>query len=385
MRPLEILEQLNSYSTIRGIHNFLSKLDASNEFWCLTHYALQPFDEWKVPFAVSNPDQFGNGCPPNVIVKIIQGMETGNLKPEEFLIAIQQFARTCSQEEWEQWYRPALEREIQLPFGIDTFNETCPKKWKVKRWWEVSPFLDISKSDSFPKEFYIEPLMDIKNRAVWFCTPSGVRSFLYQTGTEFESPYIDQFKELAHDMNGGIILDGYLDDNLISLRDFLTFDEFFSSQRKSLALNHRYDVLSMIGEVMLDLQIDSVEVVEMLEGSVDDKDTTRKNINMLLEQGFNGVIIRDINGGFTEPSLVVNPEKESVLTCTNVSEEYITGRGMMNRKSFTANVYYGLTSDEKSQYSSKRDAYIGKKFIVVSNGRDQQGNVQFPIFKHWRT
>ena len=384
MTPLSILEKLRSLKTEKGIQNFLTKIEPENEFWLAAHHCLQPFKEWKVSFALSNPHSYGKGAPDGILAKIISGMESGDLSEHEVLIALSKVSKVCTEEQWKEWYKPVFDRSLILPFGVDLFNDVCPSGNKIDRWWVASPLVPVEDSADIPSKLFIEPYYgDNARRTIWFCTPTGARMFYYRDGKEFTHDYASDLINVAKDMGGGVIFSGVLDDDNLILRDFITFDEFMH-HTTLLPIEHRLQVLEMICAVLEDRGITHINMAEIVDTTDMDIQEIRGNMNMFFEQLFPGVLLRAANSTFDDPTLVVQPKRKSVLTCVGISETELTGNGTLDKKSFETKVFYGLTSAEKEQYFKDRDSLIGSKFEILSCGLNPQGNVLFPLFKEWR-
>ena len=384
MTPLFILEKLGSLKTDRGIHNFLTKIEPDHEFWQAAHHCLQPFKEWKVSFALSNPQSYGEGAPNGVLSKIIEGMESGKLSEPEVLIALGRASGVCTKEQWTNWYKPVFDKSLILPFGIDMFNEVCPPDNKVDRWWVSSQLTPVETGIEIPKEVFIEPYYGTSaTRTIWFCSPTGARVFCYDDGKEFTHDYAKDLINIAKDMNGGVVFGGWLDGEQLILRDFITFDEYFS-KKNLVPMNHRMEVLSMICAVLEDKNINHINMTEVIDASGMDIQETRENMNMFFEQLFPGVVLRAADSNFDDPAIVIHPTKRSIMTCTSTEEDGIVGTGVINKKSFETKVFYGLTSGEKEQYFKDRDSLLESKFEILSCGLDSRGRVVFPLFKEWR-
>ena len=382
MKPYQILKELSS--------NPKALKDASDEFWhgCYHGTSESPYP---IKFSVSDPFKYGNGIPDNLFPKVINGMNDGSLNEDDFAIAMGKFSINCQETEWLEWFKPILNKTLSLPISNREFNKYAPEEYQL----DTVPQRDvISLTDArkLPKNFFFEPYYDLPIYH-WHLTPKGV--FIYdEYGERFDHPAIDSLYDVEKILNDTIILEGILDDDLWIFRDILTAIQF-SGNQPSLPLEYRLQLLVEFYRQVLEPRGEYFAIADVYKGTVgDDSNNTRTSFNLLVEQGFTQVLIRDITKEYFEGSdILVNPDRQSILTCTDITTseelgddvaEYIHGRGRIDKKSFNTPVFHGLTFDIRTEMMNKKDSFIGERFVVMSCGLASDGKLLFPIFKHWR-
>ncbi len=391
MKPYEIFKKLQSQKTEKAIIKVLSSVPDENEFWLCAHYALIPFSSWKIKLSFANPKYYGAGVPDGIFTKIITAMEDELLSPEDAVLAFSKFSQTCTKTEWKEWYLPTLERTLILPLSAETFNKVCPDKFTVYREWEQTPSKKITAINKLPSEFYIEPIHHEEN-TYWFCDGDNVRSF-YQDGREFVHAFANDLHGVNDGLGMGLVLVGYIDDEVLVLTDTFTMDDFIRCDSNTLKFKVRREILeNIVGKIQHDAH--GIDIIESYPTERGDKEGTRNEINLILQQGFDGVVFRDANQGCGYPDIVVQPSVKSVITCTGIHTgtgvydnlvEFISGRGVLNKKKIQINAFIGLTLNEREQYLKNMDSLIGDRFEILSCGfRQDSDEVLFPVFKQWR-
>lgn len=391
MKPYEILKKLRSKKTDKAILDVLNSIPDENEFWLCAHYALLPFTPWKIKLSFSNPETYGAAVPGGVFTKIISAMEGGLLSPDDAVQVLSKFSQACSKTEWKEWYLPTLEKTLVLPFGAETFNKACPEQFTVYREWEPVPQRSITAIKKLPREFYIEPIHQEEN-TYWFCDCDDVRAF-HPDGREFSHNFTNDLRGVNKDLGMGLVLVGYIDAGILVLTDAFPMDEFLRCDNTTLKFKVRREILeNIVGVLRRDVQ--EIDIIESYTVEGKDKAGTRNEINLILQQGFDGVLFRDANQGCGYPDIVVRPDVKSVITCTGIhpgTGHYsdlvgsISGRGVLQKKKIQINAFIGLTLAEREQYLKSSDSLIGERFEILSCGlRQNSDEVLFPVFKQWR-
>lgn len=393
MKPLEIVDSLAPLSKKQQEKWFASEApDQEHEFWVGVYYGATPFHKFPISFGIRDPLQFGDGVPIGVFKKILVGMESGKLSEEEVIDALTAFAHHCTEEEWQRWYRPILEKRLILPFSMSLFNRFCPKEYQVYN-FRAPPPVPVTKSKGFPKEFFMEAYPPEAQRVFIFMKKNSARTFL-DDGTEISMPVPKQLLRLS--AKEGIIIEAFREagDYLI-LRDLLLWEQLLD-YKKTGPTGTRIGVLqSLCGNLPPNLPLEVADFHHC--SSADDTANTRESFSLIIQQGYPGVIVRAIDLGYFDAgsNILVEPKKKSILTCTDIIEgdkgtkyegaaEYIVGKGKLNKKTFETPVFHGLTFSQKETSLKEKDDLIGRKFEVVSCGLGPDNKLLFPIFKKWR-
>lgn len=397
MTPLEIISKLKSLKTKKGKEKILADLDPNHEFWLGAYHGLTTFTEFKTGFAIQNPVSFGDGVPTGVFEKIVDAVETRKLTEENLVVALSKFSQTCTKEEWESWYNPILSKRLILPITITQFNKYCPEHLRVDS-FAVPDFVNVGET-STPTDFYMEPLYDSGDHRVFvFASTDDIRVFL-DDGTEIKHNLPEELSNVAK-KKIDVVFEAYMTNDLLVIRDVLLKNQFMDMKEKTGPLNIRLTVLSTINDAILEKHCPyNVCIADTYKCSLnDDEDQSiRETFNMIIQQGYSGVIVRPINHEYFQENsnIVIKPEKKSILTCTKLEKgkagskyegaiEYVRGSGTMNRKRFEASVFQGLTFTEKELLLKNEENYIGRKFEVISCGLGPNNNLLFPIFTGWK-
>lgn len=384
MKPYEIFKKLKSQKSEKAILKVLSSVPDENEFWLCAHYALLPFSSWRVKLSFSNPQTYRAGVPDGIFTKIIEGMENELLSPEDTAYAFSKFSQACSKDEWTEWYLPTLERTLILPFSAETFNKVCPERFVVEREWQPIPIRPVGATKQLPREFYIEPLQPVESN-YWFCDGDNIRSFRAD-GREFRHTISDELKGVTSDLSMGLVLVGYIEDGILVLTDVFPTDEILHCDNNSLKFKVRREILENIVGKLQQGEC-NIDVIESYPVERKDIQAVMNETNLILQQGFDGVLFRDSNQGCGYPDILVHPNVKSVVTCTGMGDkaEFISGRGVLQKKKIQVNVFLGLTSTEREQYLKDMDSLIGDRFEILSCGlRQDSDEILFPVFKQWR-
>ncbi len=389
MKPYEFIKTIQSKKTEKAIISILKTIPAESDFWTCIHYALTPFIPWGVKLSFTNPKIYGSGVPEGVFEKIISAMENESLSAEDTAFALSKFSAACGKTEWNTWYLPTLNKTLVVPFGADTFNTVCPDRFVVCREWKPVPTRLVTEVKKLPREFHIEPSHK-QNSVYLFCEKDSVRVF-HPDGSEFFHNITTKLHNIADEISGGLVLVGYLDAETLMLNDVFTKDEFIRCDKNSLKFKIRREILE---NIVGSLHQDNIAAVESYPVDRNDKMSVINEINLLMQAGYNGFVFRDANQCCGYPDIMAEMSTKSVLTCVGITPgkdnyskmtEFISGRGVLNKKKIQVKVFLGLTLAQKEQYLKDSDSLIGERFEVVSCGlRHHSEEMLFPIFNQWR-
>ena len=381
LKPFEILQQLENNPDILA--------EATEDFWHGCLHGCDTLSEYPLKFVVADPMRFGTGVPDNVFSKIIDGMISGDLSERDFAIALGKFSLYCDPTEWELWFKPILQKTLVLPIPNHVYNQYCPDRYRFTI-VTVPKMIPLQTSKKIPSDFIFEPYVDLP-RYFWFVTSDDVMIYDIH-GDPFDHPARDALYDIKDGMNEGVVFDSYLDNDIWIFRDALTLTQYTGNE-DSLPLEYRLELLLQFYRLVLEPKGDDFTIIDFYSGSLvkDHNDDTRRNFSLIIEQGYDGVLIRDRKGlYFDSPDVIVVPEKSSILTCTEITMkdgvvEYLHGRGRIGKTSFETPVFHGLTVDMRGNIGQNTDEHIGKRFKVLSCGLGADQKLLFPIFKEWRT
>lgn len=391
MSPLEILDKLHRLKTPASRKKFLRTIPKDNEFWFGATQAMS-IDDLCHPMILPNytePVTFGAGAPGGVFEKFLIGYKQGTIDVTKASYIIRKFASRCTQEEWEQWYKPILHGDRFIPISVEELKYLveAPLYLRVARkvQWEDLGFRSIEITNPSFKPATVEPFVDatrvsiyLGQRVVAF-TPDGLR---------VDHPHLKTLEGVRERTQFDLVVDAYLEsEEIIILRDVIAGADIFEGRTGSPFLQ-RFDILEGLAETMNDLGAMGVDVIERYTS----KEGIRQNTQLLLEQGYAGVVFVDVMDRFLNP-VKAHPTKKSVFTCLDITEgtdeyqgkvEFILARGTINKQRVETKVFYGLNWEQRDTYFKSKDQLIGRRFDVLSCGLAEDGRVIMPVFKQWR-
>lgn len=401
MTPLQIIQKLRDYQSLTAQKRFLSNIPVDSTFWFEAHHGLSHFTPYPYQFVVQEQKHSGQVAykdAPNVMTMILKGMIDGSLRELDFGKAVYALSVRARPDEWENWYEPVLTKRLRLPVANEVFNQYAPADLRVPG-FPVANGIPITEMQAMPQEFFMEPLITGDyERVLWFLHNGEVRSFLTD-GTEW-----DHFtNKLFHDFllvgseDASLVIEGFMEENSITLTDINDVTMFLTGGRTPMPMDSRYEALEGIREIMERNDVPNIWCTEHHRCLLDTPQTTREAFNTIIQQGYEGAVMRHNEPGYGVDAtrVVVHPTKKSILTCTKLLNarpetkyaggvEYVVGKGTLSRKKFESPVFSGLTFDDRMTILQERDQYLGRKFEVLSCGLGPDGKLVFPIIKKWR-
>lgn len=362
--------------------NDLSSIPEDSEFWIVAHHGLQPLIPYPVRFALRDPPKYGTGVPGGVFTKIVNGMLTGALDEISTVNAITAFSAYCTEEEWTEWYRPALDKKLRLPCTITEFNKACPDEYRITANPTLSSMVPVAQAKGLPQKYVLEPHRDAQRLLILMQLR---RTWVFlEDGTPVHRMLPKVFDRFNTD--DGVMLEVYEEDGQYTARDIMLWSQFVG-ETPCPPVDVRVSVL----ERMLEGQ----DTVEMIEYAIPKE--PREDIAAWYQAGYEGIIFRAIGCDYwhEHANIVIHPKRKSILTITRVEQgsegskyedrtEFIWGKGRMNNKTFDSPVFHGLTFAERKTILESRDDYVGRKCEIMSCGLDSNKRLIFPIFKKWK-
>ncbi len=401
MTPLQIIRKLADYRSLTAQKRFLSKIPADSTFWFEAHHGLSHFTPYPYRFVMQEQKHTGQvdyESAPKVLTMILEGMLDGSLREMDFGKAVYALSVRARPDEWEAWYEPVLTKRLRLPITNEVFNEYAPEHLRVPA-FPVIYGIPITEMQAMPQDFYMEPLITGDyERIFWFLHNDEVRSFLAD-GTEWDHFTNKLFYDLlmTGSEDASFVIEGFMEENSITLTDINDVTMFLADGRNPMPLNQRYQALEGIQQIMERHEVNNIWCTEYHPCRLDSAKTTREAFNTIIQQGYEGAVMRHNEPGYGRDAtrVVVHPTKKSVLTCTKLLNakddtkyaggvEYVVGKGTINRQKFESPVFSGLTFDDRMTILQERERYLGRKFEVLSCGLGPDGKLVFPIIKKWR-
>ena len=420
MKPWKIIQELEAdNSRLKKEAIIRRESDAENiRFFNGVGAALDGFRTFgvqKVP--VSNKD--GTGITQTEFDDVLRRLEDRTLTGNEMRDVIQDLCDRSNMEEWNNWYRRILIKDLRCGVTHKTINKHSTMKVPV---FECMLADDSKKHEKkMTGEVYVEPKLD-GVRVITICDvdKDEVKMFS-RNGKELVNfpKILQQFDEMLDQMSESMVFDGEVmsddfqtlmreihrkggaktDDAVLNLFDCLPLEHFKEGvsnntlgQRKEWLDGYDYGPnISKVEYVKIDLDDD--------DGQKQFADYNR----LCIDKGFEGIMVKPITGIYeckrSSLWLKVKPFIEVSLTVKDVEEG--TGRnigklgaliveGTDDGKFIKTNVGSGLTDQDRETYWQHKDKLLGQVVEIradaITQNQDttREYSLRFPRFLRFR-
>jgi len=420
MKPWKIIQELEAdNSRLKKEAIIRRESDAENiRFFNGVGAALDGFRTFgvqKVP--VSKKD--GTGITQTEFDDVLRRLEDRTLTGNEMRDVIQDLCDRSNMEEWNNWYRRILIKDLRCGVTHKTINKHSTMKVPV---FECMLADDSKKHEKkMTGEVYVEPKLD-GVRVITICDvdKDEVKMFS-RNGKELVNfpKILQQFDEMLDQMSESMVFDGEVmsddfqtlmreihrkggaktDDAVLNLFDCLPLEHFKEGgsnntlgQRKEWLDGYDYGPnISKVEYVKIDLDDD--------DGQKQFADYNR----LCIDKGFEGIMVKPITGIYeckrSSLWLKVKPFIEVSLTVKDVEEG--TGRnigklgaliveGTDDGKFIKTNVGSGLTDQDRETYWQHKDKLLGQVVEIradaITQNQDttREYSLRFPRFLRFR-
>jgi DNA ligase-1 len=420
MKPWKIIQELEAdNSRLKKEAIIRRESDAENiRFFNGVGAALDGFRTFgvqKVP--VSKKD--GTGITQTEFDDVLRRLEDRTLTGNEMRDVIQDLCDRSNMEEWNDWYRRILIKDLRCGVTHKTINKHSTMKVPV---FECMLADDSKKHEKkMTGEVYVEPKLD-GVRVITICDvdKDEVKMFS-RNGKELVNfpKILQQFDEMLDQMSESMVFDGEVmsddfqtlmreihrkggaktDDAVLNLFDCLPLEHFKEGgsnntlgQRKEWLDGYDYGPnISKVEYVKIDLDDD--------DGQKQFADYNR----LCIDKGFEGIMVKPITGIYeckrSSLWLKVKPFIEVSLTVKDVEEG--TGRnigklgaliveGTDDGKFIKTNVGSGLTDQDRETYWQHKDKLLGQVVEIradaITQNQDttREYSLRFPRFLRFR-
>jgi DNA ligase-1 len=376
---------------------------------------FRTFGVQKVPLA----KQDGKGITQTEFDDLVRRLEDRSLTGNQMRDVIQVFCDSSKMEEWNDWYRRILIKDLRCGVTHKTINKHSTMKVPV---FECMLADDSKKHEKkMTGEVYVEPKLD-GVRVITICDvdKDEVKMFS-RNGKELNNfPKIfEQFDSMLDQMSESMVFDGEImsddfqtlmreihrkggaktDDAVLNVFDCLTLEEFKEGgssveliKRKENLLSYKYGP--------------NVSVVQFVKMNLDDEDGQKQfaDYNKLcIDKGFEGIMVKPIGGvyeckrsslwlkvkPFIEVSLkVVDTEEGTGRNAGKLGALIVEGTDM--DKFIKTNVGSGLTDTDRETFWKAKDKLIGQIVEVRADAITQnqdtkdEWSLRFPRFLRFR-
>jgi DNA ligase 1 len=419
-QPWKIIQELEAdNSRLKKEAIIRRESDADNvrffEGVCMALDGFRTFGVQKVP--VSKKD--GTGITQTEFDDVVRRLEDRSLTGNEMRDVIQDLCDRSKQEEWNDWYRRILIKDLRCGVTHKTINKHSTMKVPV---FECMLADDSKKHEKkMVGEVYVEPKLD-GVRVITICDvdKDEVKMFS-RNGKELSNfpKILEQFDSMLDQMSESMVFDGEVmsddfqtlmreihrkggaktDDAVLNLFDCMPL-EYFKEGSYPYALNTRKELLQSF------TYGPNISIVEFVKMNLDDDDEQKQfaDYNRLcIDKGFEGIMVKPITGIYeckrSSLWLKVKPFIEVSLTVTDTEEG--TGRnagklgaliveGTDGGKFIKTNVGSGLSDTDREEFWKAKDKLIGQVIEVRADAITQNQNatdeysLRFPRFLRFR-
>jgi len=420
MSPWKIIQELEAdNSRLKKEAIIRRESDAENiRFFNGVGAALDGFRTFgvqKVP--VSKKD--GTGITQTEFDDVLRRLEDRTLTGNEMRDTIQDLCDRSNMEQWNDWYRRILIKDLRCGVTHKTINKHSTMKVPV---FECMLADDSKKHEKkMTGEVYVEPKLD-GVRVITICDvdKDEVKMFS-RNGKELNNfpKILQQFDEMLDQMSESMVFDGEVmsddfqtlmreihrkggaktDDAVLNLFDCLPLD-YFKMGEYEMTLAKRKQILD---DFNFGPNISRVEYVMMNLSEEDGQKQFADYNKLCIDRGFEGIMVKPIAGSYeckrSSLWLKVKPFIEVSLTVKDVEEG--TGRnvgklgaliveGTDDGKFIRTNVGSGLTDSDREEFWKAKDKLIGQIVEVRADAITQnqdttsEWSLRFPRFLRFR-
>ena len=420
MQPWKVIQELEAdNSRLKKEAIIKRESDADNiRFFngiCMALDGFRTFGVQKVP--VSTKD--GTGITQTEFDDVLRRLEDRTLTGNEMRDVIQDLCDRSNMEQWNDWYRRILIKDLRCGIAHKTVNKFSTMKVPV---FECMLATDSAKHEKkMVGEVYVEPKLD-GVRVITICDvdKDEVKMFS-RNGKELNNfpKILEQFDSMLDQMAESMVFDGEVmsddfqtlmreihrkggaktDDAVLNVFDCIPLWAF-KEGGYSASLQTRKE---MMDDYQYPSNISKVEYVRMNLSDDDGQKQFADYNKLCIDKGFEGIMIKPMDGPYeckrSSLWLKVKPFIEVSLTVTDTEEG--TGRnagklgaliveGNDSGKFIKTNVGSGLTDADRESFWNAKDKLIGQIVEVradaITQNQDAKDtwSLRFPRFLRFR-
>ena len=425
MKPWKIIQELEAdNSRLKKEAIIKRESDADNQRFfdgvCMALDGFRTFGVQKVP--VSKKD--GKGLEEARFLDTIKKLEDRTLTGNEMRDTIEDLCNRSKMEEWNDWYRRILIKDLRCGVTHKTINKHS--KYKVPVFECMLATDSVKHEKKMVGNVIVEPKLD-GVRVIVICDVDKDEVKLFsRNGKELSNfPTINKtFDDMLDQMSESMVFDGEVmsddfqtlmreihrksgaktQDAKLNLFDCLPLSEFKNGGSNSVndAILKRKEMLESF-KFHLKSNIHLVEYVKMNLSDEDGQKQFADYNKMCIDRGFEGIMVKPVNGVYeckrSTLWLKVNPFIEVSLKVIDTEEG--TGRnvgklgaliveGKDDGKFIKTNVGSGLSDSDRETYWKAKDKLIGQVVEVRADAITQNQNakdewsLRFPRFLRFR-
>ena len=414
MKPWNVIQELESNNSSLFKQDVIKANIDNQEFITGATMCLDPLVTFGVK-QVPTTDTDGPGVSWDLFKSLADKLIARDLTGHAARDAIQTIADHSTIEQWNDWYRRILIKDLRCGTGAKLIN-------KVQK--DTIPLFGCMLAHDgakHPKKIVGECFIEYKYDGVRVIAivQNGDATLYSRNGKLLENfPHINE--ALSRSEFEGLVFDGEVmsedfqtlmkqvhrkegaqtEDSYLAVFDMLTLEEFNAGATDMTAFERRERLIGY--QPLFSYRLQLVDAV-MLDLDTDDGQASFKAMNkQALAEGYEGLMIKPINQGYkckrSHAWLKIKPFIEVTLKVVALEEG--TGKnagglgalaveGEDDGKFFKLNVGSGLTDDNREQIWGNQDAVIGQLVEIradaVTISQDNTAySLRFPRFKTFR-
>ena len=416
MNPWNIIQKLESDNSRLFKESVVADHIDDGLFVTGLQYALDPLVTFGVQQVPEKKDPTGEGLLPedfyNMADALIKRELTGHAARDAILVAMAK----ATQEEWNDWYRRILIKDLRCGVSVKTVNGV--KKDTVP----VFGCMLAHDGAKHPKKIKGECFVEYKYDGVRVIAivQNGSATLYSRNGKILSNfPHIEEalsipeFEGLVFD--GEVMSDDFqtlmrqvhrkegakTEDSYLAVFDMLTLAEFNAGGTELNAFHRRERLISY--QPYFNVRLQLVQAVNLdLDSETGQKQFADMN-KQALQEGYEGLMIKPIHEGYkckrSHAWLKIKPFIEVTLSVVALEEGTGKNEGLLGAlvvegeddgKYFKLNVGSGLTDENREQIWANQDAVIGQLVEIradaatQSQDSDDVWSLRFPRFKTFR-
>ncbi len=416
MNPWNIIQKLESDNSRLFKESVVADHIDDGLFVTGLQYALDPLVTFGVQQVPEKKDPTGEGLLPEDFYKmadaLIKRELTGHAARDAILVAMAK----ATQEEWNDWYRRILIKDLRCGVSVKTVNGV--KKDTVP----VFGCMLAHDGAKHPKKIKGECFVEYKYDGVRVIAivQNGSATLYSRNGKILSNfPHIEE--ALSTPEFEGLVFDGEVmsddfqtlmrqvhrkegaktEDSYLAVFDMLTLAEFNAGGTELNAFHRRERLISY--QPYFNVRLQLVQAVNLdLDSEAGQKQFADMN-KQALQEGYEGLMIKPIHEGYkckrSHAWLKIKPFIEVTLSVVALEEGTGKNEGLLGAlvvegeddgKYFKLNVGSGLTDENREQIWANQDAVIGQLVEIradaatQSQDSDDVWSLRFPRFKTFR-
>ena len=415
MQPWNVIQKLESDNSSLFKQSVIKDNIDNVDFIEGAKMALDPlvtFGVKQVPFSETDGPGVDDIEVGMVFIKLIKRTLTGHAARD----AIQELCDKATNEQWNDWYRRILIKDLRCGTGAKLIN-------KVKA--DTIPLFGCMLAHDgakHPKKIAGECYVEYKYDGVRVIAivQNGSATLHSRNGKLLENfPHIEE--ALSKPEFEGLVFDGEVmsedfqtlmkqvhrkegaqtEDSYLAVFDMLTIDEFNAGGTELNAVERRQRIVNLSDLFTYRIQLVDATLIDMDsdEGQVKFQEMNKR----ALDEGYEGLMIKPIKEGYkckrSHAWLKIKPFIEVTLEVVALEEGTGKNEGLLGAlvvegeddgKFFKLNVGSGLTDENREQIWANQDAVIGQLVEIRADAATQSQDAEdtwslrFPRFKTFR-